>query len=267
MRRRAGRRAPVGTYARPVLILLPPSETKHRPTRGRPMEPTRLSFPALAPTRERVGAALREVSAQDDATQRLGVSPGLAAEVAGNLRLLQAPAAPARALYTGVLYDALDLAHLEPAAKRRAQARLVVVSALYGAVRMNDRVAPYRLSMGVTLPEVGRLAAAWRPALDEVLPEAAGRGAVVDCRSSTYVAAWQPRGDLARRWVTIRVPGATHQAKHTRGLVAAHLCRTASAPRTPQAVADALADAFDVSLAEPERAGRPWTLDALPRTT
>lgn len=225
----------------------------------------RLSFPALQPVREQVAVALAKVSEQPDATGQLGVSATLAEEVARNTRLTTAPAVRAGSLYTGVLYDALDHGSLDPAARRRANRWLVVVSALYGALRPTDAVAPYRLSMGTNLPGIGPLAAAWREPLQQVLPEAAGRGVVVDCRSSTYAAAWTPSGSLADRWVQVRVPGATHMAKHTRGLVARQLCRAGGDPRTPQALAEVLAPSFDVRLHEPQRAGRPWVLDALAR--
>ena len=94
-----------------------------------------------------------------------------------------------------------------------------------------------------------------------MLPEAAGRGVVVDCRSSTYAAAWRPGADLAERWVQVRVPGATHMAKHTRGLVARHLCVAGVAPRSVPALADVVAGAFGVELHEPARPGAPWVLD------
>lgn len=221
----------------------------------------RLSFPALQDTRARVAAALAEVSARPDAARLLGVSPGLGEEIARNTRLARAPAVRVAALYSGVLYDALDLAGLEPVARRRANRRLVVVSALYGALRPTDAVAPYRLSMAVNLAGLGPLAGIWRGPLSRVLPTAAGHGVIVDCRSSTYAAAWAPGPESARQWVHIRVPGATHLAKHTRGLVARHLCQAGNDLRTPKALARHLAGRFQVELHEPARAGRPWVLD------
>jgi cytoplasmic iron level regulating protein YaaA (DUF328/UPF0246 family) len=164
-------------------------------------------------------------------------------------------------VYSGVLYDALDLASLDTAARRRATRSIVVQSALFGAVRLSDRIPAYRLSMGVNLPGIGPLATAWRPSLDPVLTEAAGRGVIVDCRSSTYAAAWAPSRALAERWVQIAVPGATHMAKHTRGLVARHLCEHVGTPKTANALADALSDNFHIDLAKPERVGRPWRLE------
>jgi uncharacterized protein len=248
-----------------VLIVLPPSESKTGRSRGRALRPERLSFPELADTRQAVAEALAKVSAHPDAASVLGVSPNLTAEIARNLVLHTAPAVPAAQVYSGVLYDALSHATLDTAARRRANRWLVVVSALYGAVRPTDSIAPYRLSMGVNLPGVGALASVWRPDLGRVLPDAAGRGLVVDCRSSTYAAAWTPQGQLAERWVQVRVPGATHLAKHTRGLVARRLCESGVEPRRVRDLPGILDRAFEVRLTEPSRAGRPWVLDATAR--
>ena len=57
-----------------MIVLLPPSETKHEPSRGRPLDLSTLSFPALATTRHTVLAALTAVSARPDAAAILGVS-------------------------------------------------------------------------------------------------------------------------------------------------------------------------------------------------
>jgi cytoplasmic iron level regulating protein YaaA (DUF328/UPF0246 family) len=248
----------------PVLILLPPSESKTGRARGRGVDHERLSFPELGSTRLSVAKVLAEVSASPDAAEVLGVSSSLTAEVARNLVLHTAPSLPASQVYTGVLYDALSYATLDPGARRRANRRLVVVSALYGAVRPRDAITPYRLSMAVNLPGLGPLASVWRPELGAVLPAVAGRGLVVDCRSSAYAAAWTPEGDLAERWVQVRVPGATHMAKHTRGLIARALCETDADPRRVEALPELLSGRFDVELAPPVRAGRPWVLDVAP---
>lgn len=257
-----GGRAP-GGYPEPVLVLLPPSESKAERRRGRPLDLDRLSFADLTATRRRVAEALAEASARTDAAEVLGVSATLGAEIARNTRLDSAPSLPAGECYTGVLYDALDLASLDAASRRRAHRRLVVVSALYGAVRLSDRIAPYRLSMSVSLPGLGPVAGAWREVLDPELSGAAGRGLVLDCRSSTYVAAWRPSGALARRWVAVRVPGATHMAKHTRGLVARAVSQSSADPRSPEALAALLREdhGFTVELHPPTSARAPHVLD------
>lgn len=229
------------------------------------IRPETLSSPALAPTRHQVAQALAAVSAERNAPALLGVSANLMDEIARNLKLRSAPTLPARELYTGVLYDALDLASMDTATKRRANSRLAVISALYGVLRMNDRVAPYRLSMAVSLPGIGPLASFWRPHLGPVLTGMAGHGLIIDARSSTYAAAWLPRGELTRRWVTVKIPGATHMAKHTRGLVARALCHAPANPRKPEALVELLEDDFDVRLTKPARDGNPWVLEATAR--
>lgn len=244
------------------MILLPPSETKTGRRRGRPLDHGRVSFPELAATRAEVAAALARVSEHLDAPALLGVSANLFADIAHNTRLVSAPAVLVADLYTGVLYEALDLPSMDSAARRRANRWVVVVSALFGALRPTDKVPPYRLSMGVNLAGLGPMASVWRAPLAAVLPIAAGRGVIVDCRSSTYAAAWVPQGDLADRWVQIRVPGATHMAKHTRGLVARHLCESGVDARTAKVLARVVDERFDTTLTAPARQGRPWILDA-----
>jgi cytoplasmic iron level regulating protein YaaA (DUF328/UPF0246 family) len=245
-----------------VLILLPPSESKTGRARGKPADPQLLSFPELTSTRAAVAAALVQVSSQPDAPAVLGVSENLRADIADNARLDSAPAVPVGHLYTGVLYDALDISSMNSATRRRANRQLVIISALYGALRPTDKIPPYRLSMAVSLGELGPLASVWRLPLAAVLPSVVGRGMIVDCRSSTYSAVWRPQGDLSTRWVQIRVPGATHMAKHTRGLIARHLCEEGLDPRTAVALHRVVAQRFETTLTKPDRLGLPWILNA-----
>jgi cytoplasmic iron level regulating protein YaaA (DUF328/UPF0246 family) len=244
-----------------VLILLPPSESKTGRARGKPADLERVSFPELASTRATVAAALAQISAHPDAPALLGVSASLRADITHNVRLGSAPAVRVADLYSGVLYDALDLASMDSAARRRANRWLIVVSALFGALRPADKIPPYRLSMGVNLGELGPLAAVWRAPLASVLPHQAGKGMIVDTRSSTYAAAWVPQGVLANRWVQIRVPGATHMAKHTRGLVARHLCQSGVDARSAKTLQQVVAQRFETTLTKAARPGQPWILD------
>lgn len=248
-----------------MFVLLPPSESKTPRSRGNAYASASLSFPALEPAREKVLDAVGAVSESDDAATVLGVSPNLVEEIARNTRLRTAPAVPVSALYTGVLYDALDLPSMDATALRRANRWLVVQSALFGALHLKDKVPPYRLSMAVNLPGIGPLAGFWKPLLAEPMAAAAARGLIVDCRSSTYAAAWTPTGPQADAWVQVKVPGATHMAKHTRGLVARAICDLGLDPRRPEGLATGLAERFDVDLAEPARAGKPWMLSATAR--
>ena len=211
------------------------------------------------------------MSAAPDAYARLGLSEGLVDQIEHNTRLDTAPALPAEELYTGVLYDALGLPDMPGPARRRARASIVVISALFGALRLRDRVPPYRLSAGNTVPGLPSLAKLWRPALDTVLPAAAGRGVILDCRSGGYMAMWTPPKHMTERWVHVVVPGASHMAKHTRGEVArAICCSRAPAPRTTSAlfdlVLDEMGETHEVRTTPPTSATKPWTLSVRPRT-
>lgn len=243
-------------------LLLPPSEGKLAPTRGRPCDLDRLTWPELTDTRRRVLDALAAASERPDALDVLGVGASLADEVRRNTRLDAVPAAPAEKLFTGVLYDALDLAGLSPAARARARRWCVIMTAAYGPVRLGDRIAPYRMTMGTTLPTTGPLAAVWRATAGPLLDEATARGLLVDLRSTDYVAAWRPAD--TRRWVAVRVPGASHMAKHTRGLVARTLVELGARPTRPAALAELLGAHHDVRLLEPTSARAPWTLEVAP---
>ncbi|NAZ75652.1 peroxide stress protein YaaA [Kineococcus sp. T13] len=243
-----------------MLVLLPPSESKWAgPRRGSPVRLDTLTSPALTAAREQVLDALAAASARADALELLGAGASLADVVAANTTLRERPAARAAQVYTGVLFDALDLPSLPAAAARR----VLVVSALWGVLSPRDRVPGYRLSMGTDLPGLGPLAAWWRPRLAEALRP---QGLVVDCRSAAYAAAWVPDADTAARTVAVRVLAGgrvvSHAAKHTRGLLARHLLtRTGRPPRTPAALADAAAEAFQARLREPAGRAKPWTLD------
>ena len=47
-------------------------------------------------------------------------------------------------------------ATLDASAHRRALARIAITSSVYGLVRPGERIAPYRLGGGVSLPGLGR---------------------------------------------------------------------------------------------------------------
>jgi cytoplasmic iron level regulating protein YaaA (DUF328/UPF0246 family) len=226
-----------------VLICLPPSEGKTpAPDGAAPVDLAALTAPALTPRREKVLDALTEVSGRPDAIDVLKVGAGLADEVARNTALRTTPAAPATAVYTGVLYAAAGLGDLTGTAAERAASSVLVFSGLWGVVAPGDRIPAYRLSMGVDLPGIGKLGTAWRDDLAAVLDARAAGDVVVDCRSAAYAAAWKPRttGPDATDWVAVRVVRehdgkrtvVSHNAKHTRGVLTGHLLRRAGDPPT-----------------------------------
>ena len=149
------------------------------------MDWTSLSFPVLNTYRAKVLDALGTVSAHEDALALLGVGASLRDDVERNTRLHAEPAAPAHQVYSGVLYDALGYKSMTPAQRRRADESVLVISALWGAIRFADSVPAYRLSMSTALPDVGRLASFWKPQLTDALGSVAEGHLLVDCRSST----------------------------------------------------------------------------------
>jgi cytoplasmic iron level regulating protein YaaA (DUF328/UPF0246 family) len=251
-----------------VLILLPPSEGKTPATGGDAADWTTLSFPALNSSRAQVLEALGTVSAHEDALALLGVGASLSADVERNTRLHAEPAAPAHQVYSGVLYDALGYDSLTPAQRKKADNSVLVVSALWGAIRFADRVPAYRLSMGTSLPDVGRLAAFWKPQLGDALAAAVAGELLVDCRSSTYAAAWAPPpAQTVAVNVFTEAAGVrkvvSHFAKHTRGELARHLLsRRGKAPATPAQLQKAAAEKWEAELVE-GTARKPHTLNII----
>ena len=255
-----------------MLVLLPPSEGKASSGRGAPLKPESLSLPGLADAREAVLGELVELCLgdEDKAREVLGLSEGLRGEVAKNTELRTAGTRPAGEIYTGVLYDALDLASLDAAATKRAARSLLVFSGLWGAVRVTDRIPSYRCSMGVKLPGIGSLASHWRAPMAAALPEVAGGGLVLDLRSSAYGSAWKPKGEVAGRTATVRVLHAptrkvvSHFNKATKGRIVRSLVSVGAVPSGPGELVEALRDlGYVVEVEVPSRAGVAWALDVL----
>ncbi|WP_433500383.1 YaaA family protein [Sphaerimonospora sp. CA-214678] len=246
-----------------MLILLPPSEGK---AALGTMERRRLSFPELASPRGEMLDALVALCRSPRAQDVLDLSDGQVGEIERNRGLHTARSLPVADLYTGVLYDNLGLATLSPEARRRANRRIVVFSALWGLLRPSDRVPPYRLAMGVRLPPMGNLAAFWRPWITAALQPV--KGLVVDMRSAPYAAAWQP-GERAVAVRVLRESGGkrtvvSHMAKATRGAVARSLVESPDRPGSPRELAETLAAlGHRTELSGPPSPGRPWTLDVV----
>jgi cytoplasmic iron level regulating protein YaaA (DUF328/UPF0246 family) len=210
-------------------ILLPPSEGKAEPEGGKPVDLDSLVFAAeLRKSRRTLLAAL-------------------------DPKLRKAPAVPAGEIYTGVLYQRLELSGLTAAARRRAARRVLIASALWGFVRPTDRIPSYRLPPSTTLDGIGSLAAWWRPTLATAMPDEAGE-TIVDMRSGAYTSAWKPkRATLlsvrAFREEKGKRKAVSHMAKAVRGDVARALLSARSEPKGPEGVAAVAADAgFEVEL-------------------
>lgn len=227
-----------------MLILLPPSEGKAASGEGPRLDLGTLTLPELTGARERVMAALADLCSgpEETALETLGISARQADALKRNLDLATAPTLRAADLYTGVLYDRLGLPEIP-------DARVLIFSGLWGVVGPADRLPPYRLSMGVKLPPLGGLGAYWRRAAAAPLDELTGGQLLVDCRSSTYAAAYAPGTGVAVRVLRERtVDGVarrtvvSHMAKATRGDIARSLLLEGVDAATPEELVSALRD-------------------------
>jgi len=227
-----------------------------------------MSFPELNPIRRRVIDALINTSAGPDAFRRLGVRPSMADAVARNTRVLELPAIPAEDLYIGPLHEGLDASRLSAVAREQAGTSVVVVSSLWGALRLTDRIPSYRLIVYANLVGLGRLEPIWRSVLPDLFAAVAGPdGLIVDLRSGPYTAVGMPAGQQ-HRTVSLRIRYAAPDggrigdvvAKRTRGEAAHHLLESGKDPDEPDELADILADRWPVELEPPVGPTGTWTM-------
>ncbi len=256
-----------------MLILLPPSEGKHSPARGKSLDLGDLTFPELAQARSIVIDELvrRCRETPEEMLAVLGLGPRQADDIHRDASLTQAPTARADRVYTGVLYQALDMGSLDAAARRRATRWLLITSGLFGVVGAADRIPAYRLSADVRLPTLGSVARHWAHHLAEPLDRAAGRRLVVDLRSSSYSPFWRPSRDRAQQVATVRVlheadgrrSVVSHFNKATKGQIVRALLLDGATPRHPLALAEHLRGLGWHVEPQPHRPGSPTRLDVV----
>jgi cytoplasmic iron level regulating protein YaaA (DUF328/UPF0246 family) len=173
------------------------------------------------------------------------------ASLAANARVRAAATLPALQRYAGVVYDGLASVGLTDAEQRVAARSLLIFSGLFGVVRGDEPVPPYRVPAKAVLPDLGVVGTFWRPILDQAMPGLLARGGlVVDLRSSDYTAMWRPGREVARRVVTVRVlsplPGGglgvvSFPSKFAKGQLAGSLVRRAAAGAAVATVDDVAA--------------------------
>ncbi len=161
------------------------------------------------------------------------------------------------AVYSGVLYKALDYQSLSASAKARCEKMVVIISAKYGALSPSDRIEFYKEKID---------SAAMRPIVEKKL---AGykKDLVVDCRSSTYQSVWGAPADttVAIRASTV-INGErkviTHMSKKTRGEVTRALLQSRSIPKTPEDIYAIISEKYPCALTPPQD-GNPWVLEVI----
>ena len=164
---------------------------------------------------------------------------------------------PAMSVYTGVLYQALGWATLSPAAKKRGESAVAIISAKYGVVRPSQKIEQYKekinnKAMAETVAAI----------LDPIKTPL-----VVDCRSSTYKTVWKSPVDIT---VEIRVSTVvdgvrtviTHMSKKTRGEITRWLLQSRSVPKTPEDLYAIVSEKYPCALT-PSNGVEPWVLEVI----
>lgn len=160
------------------LLLLPPSEGKATPKPTNKVYKDCLankrynSFPILNEHRLELIKALQDLINRQGGWEEIFEVKGVALEAAirDNRNILEAPTLPARELYNGVLYTALNYPTLTKEQKELYNAQTLIFSGLYGLLRPTDRIARYKLKASADMGGlVGKLSHFWRSRIAEVL--------------------------------------------------------------------------------------------------
>jgi len=212
-----------------MLILLPPSEKKKAATGSTKFE---LSSLAFAPE---LSALRATATVEYDSSQT----------------------SPAIEIYDGVLYQGLGWDSLSATQRKRANSRVLIVSALFGLVKPLDQIFQYKLKIDSKF---------WRDAIAAV-SEKFTNELIIDCRSSTYKSVWAINPENTVEVRVFKVNGAersviTHMSKKYRGELTRHLLTQPSEPTTPADVQRMAAEVFECELHPPAN-GQPWALDLL----
>ena len=212
-----------------MLILLPPSEKKKAATSQEKFELSSLVFASeLTDTRS-------QTTSKHDSSQT----------------------SPAIEIYDGVLFQGLNWKTLTAAEEKRANSKVLIVSALFGLVRPLDKIFSYKEKIDNKL---------WREAVAQVSAKYSNE-LIIDCRSSTYKGIWtiNPQNTVEVR--VFKVNGAernviTHMSKKYRGELTGHLLKQTTDPITAAEVQRIAAQIFECELHAPVDA-QPWALDLL----
>jgi cytoplasmic iron level regulating protein YaaA (DUF328/UPF0246 family) len=212
-----------------MLILLPPSEKKKAATSPEKFDLNSLTFAS------ELSAIRSQATAEYDSSQTL----------------------PAIEIYDGVLYQGLGWNSLSAIQKKRANSRVLIVSALFGLVKPLDQIFQYKIKIDSKL---------WRDAIASISEKYVNE-LVIDCRSSTYKNVWtiNPENTVEVRVFKVtetKRSVITHMSKKYRGELTRHLLMQPNDPTTPADVQRMAAQLFECEL-HPPADGQPWTLDLL----
>jgi cytoplasmic iron level regulating protein YaaA (DUF328/UPF0246 family) len=256
-----------------TMILLPPSEGKTDATGKQKLDLKKLSFPELTKQRQEILNAVVAMAngPASKARTALAISAKQDFEIERDQKLLTASTGPAWSVYTGVLYDAIEIDSLSAKAKSKFEAENFVVSALFGLISVSDRIPAYRLSGDTVVPEVGSLTKFWSESISQLITEQ--DEFVIDLRSGNYVKLGPIDKEIADQVVVPRImqkmpKGApkvvSHSNKATKGRLVRALAQSSKSVNSVEQLAN-LAEkvAIDVKVIKPTKAGIPWGLDVI----
>ena len=212
-----------------MLILLPPSEKKKSATCPEKFNLSSLAFAAeLSDTR--IQATANHVTSQTS---------------------------PAIEIYDGVLYQGLNWKTLSAAEQKRANSKVLIVSAVFGLVKPLDQIFSYKEKIDNKF---------WRDSIAQVADKFSDE-LIIDCRSSTYKGVWPINSANTIEVRVFQVVAGerkviTHMSKKYRGELTRHLLTQATDPITPAEVQRMAAQLFECELHPPADA-QPWALDLL----
>lgn len=160
-------------------------------------------------------------------------------------------------VYIGVLYQALGWSTLSPAAKKRAEKSIFIISAKYGAITPLTKIETYKEVMNNK-----SISPLVKEKLDALTSEL-----IVDCRSSTYKSVWRsPNETTVEIQISTVVEGVkkvvTHMSKKTRGEIARLLLQTRSIPKTPEDLYAIVSEKYPCALTPPDE-NSPWVLEVI----
>ena len=164
---------------------------------------------------------------------------------------------PAINVYSGVLYQALGWQSLSPAAKKRGEQAVAIISAKYGLVRPSTKIESYKEKINNK---------AMAPIVAAAL-DGAEKQLIVDCRSSTYKTVWRAPVDIT---VEVRVSTVvdgvrtvvTHMSKKTRGEITRWLLQSRSVAKTPEDLYAIVSEKYPCALT-PSDGVEPWVLEVI----
>ena len=256
-----------------TMILLPPSEGKTDATGKQKLDFKKLSFPELTKQRQELATAVVAMANGPAAKARaaLAISAKQDFEIERDQKLLTAGTGPAWSVYTGVLYDAIEIDSLSAKAKSKFESENFVVSALFGLINVTDRIPAYRLSGDTVVPKIGSLTKFWSDSITSLI--SAQDEFVIDLRSGNYVKLGPTDKAIADQVVVPRImqkmpKGApkvvSHSNKATKGRLIRTLAQSTKSVTSVEQLADLAAkEALDVKIIKPTKAGTPWGLDVI----